>query len=96
MVKREESKKSNVYKVEIKTGHNKGSVFYVSSLMKAEKYIEEWAEETFLKDVYEIQMSRLKIIDDDMPYGTLVDKGFIILIDQQISFEIKIYRLHIL
>lgn len=95
-VNRTESKKSNVYKIEIKTGHRKGSELYVSSLIKVDRYIEEWAEENLPDVVYEIQMSRLKIVDDQMSYGTLVDHGYIILIDSDISFEIKIYRLHIL
>lgn len=94
-INRKESKKSNIYKVVIFDRHH-SDIAYLTSLIKVEKYIEEWAKNVFTKEIYEIIMSRLNIQDDEKKWGILIDEGAINLIDSNISFDIKVYRLKIL
>lgn len=96
MLKREDSKKPNVYKVEIRTEKNIFETFYTSSLYKSEYYIEKWAEENLHDVNYEIEMSRLNIVDGVFSFGKLVDLGVIKIIDNESVFDIKVYKLNIL
>lgn len=67
MVNRVESKKPNVYKIAILDNLKYADIAYVSSIIKAERYIEEWSEIAFPNEVYEITMSKLKIQDEQRP-----------------------------
>lgn len=89
------SKKSNIYKIVI-SDTRIFDIAYVSSIIKIERYIQDWAESVFKDENYEIIMSRLKIQDEQKTWGTLIDSGTLNLLDIDTSFDIKIYRLHII
>jgi hypothetical protein len=89
------SKKSNIYKIVI-SDTRIFDIAYVSYIIKIERYIQDWAESVFKDENYEIIMSRLKIQDEQKTWGTLIDSGTLNLLDIDTSFDIKIYRLHII
>ena len=73
-MERIKSKKSNIYKIII-SDTKVFDIAYVTSIIKAERYIENWAESFFKNENYEITMSRLNIQNDRKSWGTLIDDG---------------------
>jgi len=94
-MKRISSKKSNIYKIII-SDSKIFDIAYTTSVIKIERYVEEWAESIFTKENYQIIMSRLNIQDDEKTWGTLIDTGTLHIIDSDVFFDVKIYRLNVI
>lgn len=93
-IKRTSSKIPNVYKLEIELSHRNYHIAYFSAIGKVYPYLEEYASIYFPDEVYDILLSRLQL-DEECEYGILVDAGTLELIESELAFPIKIYKLKI-
>ena len=96
MVKRIESKKPNVYKVEISV-IGLGIIYqlFTSSVIKCERCIDEWVDIN-IDSPSEVIISGLGVGFKDSVWGKHIATGSVNIIEDDSSYNVEVYKIHIL